>query len=85
MFLNELDIIRPEDIPDLAAASGGAAAGAAAAKPLGIGRVPGALGGLGAGLSAKDAYDRYKNKDYVGAAIAAAGGIAGLWKSIGEN
>lgn len=78
MFLNELDFIRPEDIPELTAASGGAAAGAAAAKPLGIGRVTGALGGVGAGLSAKDAYDRYKNKDYMGAAISAAGGVAGL-------
>lgn len=78
MFLNELDFIRPEDLPDLSAAAGGAAAGTAVAKPLGMGRITGALGGLGAGLSAKDAYDRYKNKDYVGAGIAAAGGVAGL-------
>lgn len=78
MFLNEINLISPEDIPDLSAAGGGAAAGAAAAKRLGINKLTGALGGLGAGLSAKNAYDRYRNKDYLGAAIAAAGGVAGL-------
>lgn len=42
-----------------------------------------ALPGVGLALGAKDAYDRYQKGDYTGAAMDAAGGVAGLIPGVG--
>jgi len=63
------------------------AAEKSAAKVAGKGLLKGAVGralpGVGAVLSAQDAYDRYQKGDYAGAGIAGAAGLASLAPGIG--
>jgi endonuclease YncB( thermonuclease family) len=73
---------KPSVIPSVANTAGNQV-GQSALKAAGKKMLTKVIPGVGVAVDAADAYNRYKNKDYLGATIAGTGAVAGLVPGLG--